>query len=189
MAEPASPYAAFVSYAPLDWAKAKEICDMLEHSGLRCLMASRQLRGGQGVVGKLRRGIEQSRAFVLVVSKATEDSRPAREEMCVAQRQHRPIFGVFVEPPERSSEIDFFVPESCRIKAWSGRLADHVPQLAGYLRGARPGARARAKMLELTGWRRRAVGMPGILAALTLSGLVLWALSRLLEGGLPGGVP
>ncbi|MGO8866176.1 MAG: toll/interleukin-1 receptor domain-containing protein [Alphaproteobacteria bacterium] len=185
MTEPASPYAAFVSYAPLDWAKAKEICDMLEDLGLRCLMASRQLRGGRGVVGKLRRGIEQSRAFVLVVSKATEDSRPAREEMCVAQQRQMPIFGVFVEPPERSSEIDFFVPESCRIKAWSGRLADHVPQLAGYLRGAGRNGIKRAKVRELTGWRRHAVGMPGILAALTLSGLMLWALSRLLEGGLP----
>ncbi|MFI5023860.1 MAG: toll/interleukin-1 receptor domain-containing protein [Alphaproteobacteria bacterium] len=185
MAEPASPYAAFVSYAPLDWAKAKEICDMLEELGLPCLMAARRLRGGRGVAGELRSGIEQTRAFVLVVSKATEDSQPAREEMYVARQLHLPIFGIFVEPPEPSSEIDFFVPESCRINAWSGHLADHVPQLAGYLRGAMPRAIKRAKVLELTGWRRRAVGMPGILAALTLSGLILWALSRLLEGGLP----
>ncbi|MFI4988676.1 MAG: toll/interleukin-1 receptor domain-containing protein, partial [Alphaproteobacteria bacterium] len=179
MAAATLPYAAFISYAPLDWAKANDICALLEDYGLRCLMAPRGLRGNRGLARELRRGIEQSRAFVLVVSKATEASPPVQEEMRAASQRRMPMFAIFVEPPDPSNELDLVIPDQARIGAWSGRLADHVGKLAGYLPSGKSGAARLVKERELSGWARRATGTPGIVSALALSALLLWALHQL----------
>ncbi len=184
MAASALPYAAFVSFAPTDWAKANDICAILEDHGLRCVMAPRGLRGGRAVVGQAPRGIEQARAFVLVVSKATENSRPAYEEMRTAAQRRMPMFAIFVEPPDPASDLELMMPEQARIAAWSGRLADHVAKLAGYLPSGKSGSIRIAKERELPLWARRATGTPGIVSGLALSALLLWALVRIFECGL-----
>ena len=187
MAGPERSDAAFLSYAPLDGAKAGEIRELLEDLGVRCILAARGLRGGRGVSRDLRNEMERARAFVLVVSKATETSRPAREEMLAAHQRGMPIFGIFIEPPEPSSELDFFVPARHRVDASSGRLADRVTELAGHLRSAGPQKKIkRFGGPELTGWARWATGMPGIICALALAMLLLWALSRMFANGFLG---
>ena len=184
MATAALPYAAFVSYAPLDWAKANDICAILEDHGQRCLLAPRGLRGGRGSSGQVLKAMEQSRAFVLVVSKATEGSHPVQEEMRTAVQRRMPMFAIFVEPPDPSSDLDLPVSQQARIGAWSGRLADHVAKLAGYLPGAKTGPASIVREREPAAWVRKATGTPGILAALMASALLLWGFLRLLEHGL-----
>jgi hypothetical protein len=186
MAGPAPSFAAFLSYAPLDGAKAGEIRELLEGLGMRCILAARGLRGGRGASSELRSELERARAFVLVVSRATEVSRPAREEMLAAHRRGMPIFGIFIEPPEPSSELDFFVPARHRIDASSGRLADRVAELAGHLRSADPQSLKRLGGPELPGWARFATGMPGVISVLALAALLLWALSRMFANGFLG---
>jgi len=183
MAGPASPSAIYLSFAPRDGARAAEICELLEGRGLRCVMAARGLRGGRGIGRDPHELMDEARAFVLVVSQATEASRPARDEILAAHRRGLDIFGIAIERWEPSSELDFFIPATRRIDASSGRLVDHVAELSYRLQGA--GLRPSAPLggPALTGWARWFTGMPGIFLVLVVAALLLWAFTRFVGSG------
>jgi len=183
MAGPAQPYAAFLSYAPRDGAKAGEIRTLLEERGLRCAVAARGLRAGRGIGRDVHQEMDEARAFVLVVSRATEGSRPTREEILAAHRRGMPIFGIFIERTEPSDELDFFIPAKQRIDASSGRTVDHVAELARQLQGAGPKPITPLGGPTLSPWARRIMGMPGIIVVLALSALLLWAFTRFVGSG------
>jgi len=76
-------YSAFISHAKADEKKAREIAAALEERGFKCWIAPRNVRPGHSYGDEIVRGIEKSRAFILVLSKASNGSAfVAREVVC-----------------------------------------------------------------------------------------------------------
>jgi len=66
-------FAAFISHAQADHAKAEEIVAALEGRGFKCWIAPRDVRPGRTYGDEIVRGIGKSRSFILVLSAASNE--------------------------------------------------------------------------------------------------------------------
>src|SRR3990170_3052156 len=127
-------YSAFISHAKADEKKAREIAAALEERGFKCWIAPRDVRPGHGYDDEIVRGIEKSRAFILILSKASNGSAFVAREVERAVSKNKPVYAVRVENVQPSPSLELFISGTQWIDAWSGRLAHHTDSLANLLR-------------------------------------------------------
>ncbi|MGH6736665.1 MAG: TIR domain-containing protein [Methyloceanibacter sp.] len=130
-------YDAFVSYAKADASKAHTIVAALEARGLKCWVAPRDVRRGHKYASEILRGIEQARAFILVLSQDANDSKFVCKEVERAVSKGKPVLTIRVADVEPSEELEFFISDTQWTDAWSGDLAAHVAPVAEMLRDRR----------------------------------------------------
>ena len=176
-------FAAFISHAKGDQKRAQEIAALLEEHGLKCWIAPRDVRPGQSYGDEIIRGIEKSRAFVLILSKASNDSPFVAREVERAVSKRKPIFPIRIEDVEPSSALELFISSTQWIDAFSGSDAQ-IDSLANLL-AAEDGAEAfqavstpvRVSSLRSGGWIRPSA----LVIAVVLGGLIgafLWDFYR-----------
>ena len=68
MPDPSSIPIAFISHAKTDAKQAADIAAALERNGVKCWIAPRDVEPGRNFGDEIIRGIEASRAFILVLS-------------------------------------------------------------------------------------------------------------------------
>lgn len=124
---------AFISYAKADQAKAQEIADALEQRGFRCWIAPRDVRPGRAYGDEIIRGIEGSRALILVLSSASNESGFVSREIERAVSKNKHIFTVRIEDVLPSPGLELFISSTQWIDAFSGRLGPHIDRLAQFL--------------------------------------------------------
>jgi hypothetical protein len=129
----ASPISAFISYAKADQAKAQEIAASLEQRGFKCWIAPRDVRPGRTYGDEIIRGIEASRALILVLSSASNASGFVSREIERAVSKNKPIFTIRIEDVLPSPALELFISSTQWIDAFSGRLGPHVDRLAELL--------------------------------------------------------
>jgi len=132
---------AFISHAKADAKKAQEIAASLEARGLKCWIAPRDVRAGRSYGDEIIRGIESTKAFVLVLSKASNDSAFVAREVERAVSKKKPIFAVRVTNVEPSPSLELFISGTQWIDAFGGKLGPHIDRLASLLgeeEGAEP---------------------------------------------------
>lgn len=127
-------YSAFISHAKADEKKAKEIAAALEERGFKCWIAPRDVRAGHSYGDEIVRGIEKSRAFILVLSKASNGSAFVAREVERAVSKGKAVYAIRVENVQPSPSLELFISGTQWIDAWSGRLAHHTDSLANLLR-------------------------------------------------------
>jgi tetratricopeptide (TPR) repeat protein len=136
-----STYAAFISHAKSDEKTAKEIAAGLEVRNFKCWIAPRDVRPGHAYGDEIVRGIEKSRAFILVLSKASNSSAFVAREVERAVSKGKAVYAIRVENVQPSPSLELFISGTQWIDAWSGGLSQHIDGLAGLLRkkkGAQP---------------------------------------------------
>jgi hypothetical protein len=126
-------YAAFISYAKPDLAKAQEICESLERRGFPCWIAPRDVPAGSAYGDEIILGIERSRCLVLVLSEAANQSPFVYREVERAVSKLKPVFPIRIQEVLPSRSLEFFVSTSQWIDAFHGVLTTHVERLAGDL--------------------------------------------------------
>jgi TIR domain len=84
----------FVSYSSADGAIADELVRQLEVEGSRIWYAPRDVRPGTDYSEQIQSAIEQASAFVVIVSKDSNESDFVRAETEMAFSRRRPIFPV-----------------------------------------------------------------------------------------------
>ncbi|MCJ7529040.1 MAG: toll/interleukin-1 receptor domain-containing protein [Methyloceanibacter sp.] len=131
--KPALLLSAFISHAKADAKKAQEIAASLEARGLKCWIAPRDVRAGRSYGDEIIRGIESTKAFVLVLSKASNDSDFVAREVERAVSKKKPIFAVRVANVEPAPSLELFISGTQWIDAFGGKLAPHIDRLAGLL--------------------------------------------------------
>ncbi len=147
----AFPISTFISYAKADQAKAQEIAASLEQRGFKCWIAPRDVRPGRTYGDEIIRGIEASRALILVLSSASNASGFVSREIERAVSKNKPIFTIRIEDVLPSPALELFISSTQWIDAFSGRLGPHVDRLAELLAedeapgSAAPAPRAAAK--------------------------------------------
>jgi tetratricopeptide (TPR) repeat protein len=134
-------YAAFISHAKSDEKVAKEIAAGLEERNFKCWIAPRDVRPGHAYGDEIVRGIEKSRAFILVLSKASNGSAFVAREVERAVSKGKAVYAIRVENVQPSPSLELFISGTQWIDAWSGGLTQHLDGLASLLRkrkGAQP---------------------------------------------------
>ena len=122
-------FAAFISHSAADFDFADELRSGLEERGLRCWIAPRDVRAGAEYPSEISYGINRSRALVLVLSAASNESPSIRREVELAVRAGKPVFPVRIEDVQPSPKLEFLISITQWIDAWEGQLAAHVQTL------------------------------------------------------------
>lgn len=131
--KPASLLSAFISHAKADEKKARAIAEGLEFRGFKCWIAPRDVRAGRSYGDEIIRGIESTRSFVLVLSKASNDSAFVAREVERAVSKKKPIFAVRIANVEPAPSLELFISGTQWIDAFAGRVGAHVDRLANLL--------------------------------------------------------
>lgn len=124
---------AFISHAKADEKKADAIAKALEAKGFKCWIAPRDVKPGRSYGDEIIRGIESARSFVLVLSKASNDSAFVAREVERAVSKKKPIFAVRLADVQPAPALELFISGTQWIDAFPGRLASHVDRLANML--------------------------------------------------------
>ena len=115
---------------------------------MECWIAPRDVRAGRSYGDEIITGIENARSFVLVLSRASNDSAFVAREVERAVSKKKPIFAIRVANVEPSPSLELFISGTQWIDAFSGRLGPHIDRLANLLaeeEGAGPGKPATDK--------------------------------------------
>jgi tetratricopeptide (TPR) repeat protein len=124
---------AFISHAKGDAKKAQEIAASLEERGLKCWIAPRDVTAGRAYGDEIIRGIESARAFVLVLSKASNGSSFVAREVERAVSKQKPIFVIRTANVEPAPALELFISGTQWIDAFPGKLGPHIGRLAKLL--------------------------------------------------------
>src|SRR5947207_15893973 len=97
----------FSSFASVDLTVAAQVCGLLEQRGITCWMAPRDVRAGVVWDKAILDAIESSSAFLLILSRAANESHFVKNEVNRAFSQKKPIIAFRTEEviPGRSLEL------------------------------------------------------------------------------------
>jgi TolB-like protein/cytochrome c-type biogenesis protein CcmH/NrfG len=110
----------FVSYASQDSAVALAVVEALEHHGLSCWIAPRDVTPGALYADGIIRAITAARAVVLVLSESALASPHVGKEVERASSKRRPIITVRIDAAQLSPAFEYFLSESQWIEAPAG---------------------------------------------------------------------
>lgn len=99
----------FISHSSTDAIKAQEVCKTLEENGMQCFIAPRNIRAGKIYAEEIVEGINQSDAFVLLLSKAADESPHVLRELERACSKKIPVFVYKLEEFPLSKATEYFI--------------------------------------------------------------------------------
>lgn len=176
-------FSAFISHAKADAKKAQEIAASLEERGLKCWIAPRDVKAGRAYGDEIIRGIESAKAFVLVLSKASNESAFVAREVERAVSKQKPIFAIRLASVEPAPSLELFISGTQWIDAFSGKLGPHIDRLAKLLaeeEGAEPAIAESQKPRTMPRWAWPAGAVSAVLLAGAV-GIIGWHWSGKLE--------
>jgi tetratricopeptide (TPR) repeat protein len=180
-------YSAFISHAKADEKPAKEIAALLEERGFKCWIAPRDVRAGHAYGDEIVRGIEKSRAFILVLSKASNGSAFVAREVERAVSKGKAVYAIRVEDVQPSPSLELFISGTQWIDAWSGGLSQHIDSLAKLLRKKKDAPQQVASVPEPEPEPKRRPRLPlllgGAAGAIAVLAVGLWVLKPFTQDG------
>jgi len=154
----------FISHATSDKEMAERVCRILEGHGLACWMAPRDVPLGAFWAAAINHAIEETMAFVLVLSPAANASRYVVSEVNLAFAQRKTIIVFRTDDIQPVEDLQFFLACPQWADGFPPPIDDHIARLAGALRlllrkdQLKPGAEGPRR--SLPGARRPAGRVP-----------------------------
>ncbi len=99
----------FVSYSTPDEARAREVCEALTSSGLRCWFAPRSIEGGTDWAAEITDAIQRSQVLVLLYSSAADKSVHVRRELHLAAEHGLRVIPVRLEDVKPDGSLAYFL--------------------------------------------------------------------------------
>lgn len=127
----------FISYASDDQPVALEVCALLEAQGVRCWIAPRDVAPGTKWDEALLRAIDEAGAFLLLLSRASNDSPFVQNEVNRAFGKKKAIFTFRIEEVEPSGSLEFYLARHHWADGFKGPLEHAVARLSAAV-GALP---------------------------------------------------
>jgi hypothetical protein len=129
----------FISYSSQDKPTADAICAVMEHQGIRCWIAPRDVLPGQQWAGSILRAIAKARVVVLVFSAASNTSPQVLREIERAVHNGTAIIPFRIEDVPFNESLEFFISTphwldalTPPLEAHAARLAESVKSLLGH---------------------------------------------------------
>jgi tetratricopeptide (TPR) repeat protein len=172
----------FLSYSSHDKAVGDEMCAALEKDGIRCWIAQRDIEPGKRYAAQIVDAIVGSRAFVLIFSSNSNNSKHVIREVDKAVREGITIIPFRIENVAPTKDMDYLISISQWIDACTPPLAEHFNTLARTLQtmGDEPPIRPATPPPRPRTHRLMFVGVCLSVASLSLLSLafVLWRWSE-----------
>ena len=121
---------AFISYSSRDKPTADAVCAALEHHGVRCWIAPRDVLPGSEWGEAIVTAIHSSQVMVMVFSSQANESRHIRREVERAVSQGIAIVPFRIEDIVPSSSLEYFIGNVHWLDALSPPLEQHLNDLA-----------------------------------------------------------
>jgi TolB-like protein len=125
---------AFISYASQDAAVAHQVVSALEHAGVSCWIAPRDVEPGALYADEIVRAINQSRVVVLVLSGHAVASVHVGKELERASSKNRRIIALRTDATPLPRAFEYFLSESQWIEVGSGDIEPASAKLADAIR-------------------------------------------------------
>jgi hypothetical protein len=133
----------FISHSSKDDRIASEICSILEKHGLTCCMDHRDFRVSKDFDQEILDGIDNSSAFILLLSTSSNESEQIKREVLYAtDSSKKDLFPVRIENVEPSRNLKYFLS----LKQWTDafeeplelQLNDLIENLSEFLNIEKP---------------------------------------------------
>ena len=105
------PYDVFISHSSEDKLIAEAVCNRLESAGVRCWIAPRDIRPGEGWSAAILRGIEVCRVMVLVFSDHANESPHVRREVAHACGLERIVIPLRIRETVPRGDLKYYLSE------------------------------------------------------------------------------
>jgi hypothetical protein len=128
------PASVFISYSSQDEAAARAILQGLEHDGISCWIASRDIPPGAIWAAEITRAISECTCFLLVFSPRANASPQVANEVILAVQEKKEIFCLTIEDSERNAELRYHLARVQRMDATAPPLRNHIPAAARRLK-------------------------------------------------------
>jgi WD40 repeat protein len=120
----------FISYSAHDKAVADALCATLESRKIRCWIAPRDVLPGMDYPAALIEALNNSRIFVLIFSKESNESNHVMREVQVAVSNGIPIIPLRIEDVKPTESMQFFLCTPHWLDAMTPPLEKHLQRLA-----------------------------------------------------------
>jgi len=120
----------FISYSTQNMAAAQEVCSILEHSGVACWMAPRDILPGSHWAASITQAIRNARVLMLLFSTSANDSLQVLREVDLAVECRVPILTIMLEQFKISDAFSYYLSVSQRFSS-DGDLHTDYQRLAG----------------------------------------------------------
>jgi len=132
----------FISYAESDKDAADAICHYLEHAGIRCWIAPRDVNVGGDWADSVSQAVYAATCLVVVFSEKVLESRHVKSEVRAAFDNQKPIIPIRMVPVKPTGAYDYLLGGSHWIDAFPPPLNQHLDDIARRLNAllARSGA-------------------------------------------------
>ena len=130
----ATKFDVFISYSHADKAIADATCATLEHAGIRCWIAPRDIMPGDEWGAAIVKAIDQCRAMVLIFSASANSSKQIRREVERAVHAGATIIPVRIENVAPTEAMAYFMSTVHWLDAMTAPLDNHLQRLAASLK-------------------------------------------------------
>jgi TolB-like protein len=128
---------AFISYASQDKAVADAIVATLEHAGITCWIAPRDVMAGAFYADAIVHAIDSATSLVLILSKDGAHSHHVLRELERAASKRRPVITLKIDTEPLPAAFEYFLNTSQWLDASGGHPERQFPKLIEALRGVR----------------------------------------------------
>jgi TolB-like protein len=127
----------FISYASRDKAVADTIVAALEHAGITCWIAPRDVMAGAFYADAIVHAIDSASSLVLILSKDGAHSHHVLRELERAASKRRPVITLKIDTEPLPAAFEYFLNTSQWLDASGGHPERQFPRLIESLRGVR----------------------------------------------------
>lgn len=120
---------AFISHSSKDKTIADAVCGTLEGNNIRCWIAPRDVPPGTHYGAALDKAIENSRIFILLISKGSNNSDQVIRELEIAADNGIPIIPIRIEDIEPTDAMRYYVKSLHWLDALTPPLERHLEKI------------------------------------------------------------
>ena len=135
-AAPSDSARVFISYASQDGAVAEAVCDALEHAGVTCWIAPRDVTPGTFYADEIVHAIDAAKAIVLILSQNAAGSPHVLREVERATSKRHPVVSLRIDQSPLPAGLEYFLNTSQWLDASGGEAARAMPKLVAAVRVA-----------------------------------------------------
>jgi hypothetical protein len=120
---------AFISHSSKDKTIADAVCGTLERNNIRCWIAPRDVPPGTHYGAALDKAIENSKIFILLISKGSNNSNQVIRELEIAADNGIPIIPIRIEAIEPTDAMRYYVKSLHWLDALTPPLERHLEKI------------------------------------------------------------